>query len=98
MTSPREMRCFGRAQIGENQLEELARDVGFARDAVHRDRRAAGRSVGEEEHRAQRVAGTLCQHNISAMARYCGERKAGFSLIPQHLYGERRVRSTMVIK
>src|SRR3569623_2268814 len=78
----------GLAQIGENQLEELARYVGPGRDAVHRDRRAAHGGLGEKKHRAQRVAGTLGQHNITAMARYCGMRKAGFSLCRAFLFEE----------
>ena len=49
----------GVPEVGEDQFQELARHVGTQGDPRHRDRRAARRRLGEEQHRAERVAGTL---------------------------------------
>src|SRR3546814_7054751 len=67
----------GVAQVGEDKREELARHVGVRGDAVHRDRRAAGGCLSKIEHRAERVTGTLRQHDRAMSAHYGASRARG---------------------
>src|SRR3546814_12236204 len=67
----------GVAQVGKDKLEKLARHVGVRGDAVHRDRRAAGGCLSKIEHRAERVTGTLRQHDRAMSAHYGASRARG---------------------
>ena len=78
------MQESGLTQVGQDQLEELARHIRLGRDPVHRDRRATLGLLCQEKHCAKRISGTLRQHAI-LMPILCGGGKAAIAFSLFHI-------------